>query len=235
MSATLHRITVFTGSASGRDDAYTRAAVDVGQALAARGIGIVYGGGNVGLIGTVSTAAREAGAEVHGVMPQALVDKEIAHPNLTTFEVVPDMHARKMRMAELGDAFVALPGGIGTLEEFFEVWTWLQLGIHRKPVAVYDVRGFWRPMLTMVDRMVEEGFVAEAFRDSLLVATTPRELIRKLEEWTAPAPKWGGSGAPAEGKWGGSGAPAEGKWGGSGAPAEGAAASGIRPFLDDAR
>ncbi|WP_309069227.1 TIGR00730 family Rossman fold protein [Microbacterium sp.] len=196
VSGSIRRITVFTGSAAGTDPAYARAAVDVGQAFAARGIAVVYGGGNVGLMGAVSTAASEAGGEVHGVMPQALVDKEIAHTGLTTFEIVPDMHARKMRMADLGDAFVALPGGIGTLEEFFEVWTWLQLGIHRKPVAVYDVRGFWRPMLTMLDRMVEEGFVAASFRDSLLVATTPRELIRLLEDWTPPAPKWTEGEAP---------------------------------------
>lgn len=188
--STIRSVTVFTGSSTGADPAYARAAVDVGQALAARGIAVVYGGGNVGLMGAVSTAAREAGGDVHGVMPEALVDKEIAHRDLTSFEIVPNMHARKMRMAERGDAFVALPGGIGTLEEFFEVWTWLQLGIHRKPVAVYDVRGFWRPMLTMVDRMVQEGFVSDAFRDSLLVATSPRELISKLEEWTPPAPKW---------------------------------------------
>ncbi|WP_203138641.1 TIGR00730 family Rossman fold protein [Microbacterium sp. JZ31] len=193
----IRRITVFTGSSAGTDPAYARAAVDVGQALAARGIAVVYGGGNVGLMGAVSTAASEAGGEVHGVMPEALVDKEIAHTGLTTFEIVPDMHARKMRMADLGDAFVALPGGIGTLEEFFEVWTWLQLGIHRKPVALYDVRGFWRPMLTMLDRMVEEGFVAGSFRDSLLVATTPRELIRVLEDWAPPAPKWAEGEAPA--------------------------------------
>ena len=192
----IRRITVFTGSSAGTDPAYARAAVDVGEALAARGIAVVYGGGNVGLMGAVSTAASEAGGEVHGVMPEALVDKEIAHTGLTTFEIVPDMHARKMRMADLGDAFVALPGGIGTLEEFFEVWTWLQLGIHRKPVAVYDVRGFWRPMLTMLDRMVEEGFVTGSFRDSLLVATTPRELIRLLEEWTPPPAKWAEGEAP---------------------------------------
>jgi uncharacterized protein (TIGR00730 family) len=192
----IRRVTVFTGSSAGADPAYARAAVDVGQALAARGIGVVYGGGNVGLMGAISTSAREAGAEVHGVMPEALVDKEMAHPNLTSFEIVPDMHARKMRMAELGDAFVALPGGIGTLEEFFEVWTWLQLGIHRKPVAIYDVRGFWRPMLTMVDRMVEEGFVTDTFRDSLLVVSTPRGLIHALEDWKPPTPKFSAEDAP---------------------------------------
>lgn len=192
----IRRVTVFTGSSAGADPAYARAAVDVGQAFAARGIGVVYGGGNVGLMGAISTSAREAGAEVHGVMPEALVDKEMAHPNLTSFEIVPDMHARKMRMAELGDAFVALPGGIGTLEEFFEVWTWLQLGIHRKPVAIYDVRGFWRPMLTMVDRMVEEGFVTDTFRDSLLVVSTPRGLIHALEDWEPPTPKFSAEDAP---------------------------------------
>lgn len=193
---TIKAVTVFTGSAPGVHPAYERAAVDVGQALAARGIHVVYGGGNVGLMGAVSTAAREAGGEVHGVMPEALVDKEMAHPNLTTFEIVPNMHARKMRMADLADAFVALPGGIGTLEEFFEVWTWLQLGIHQKPVVVYDVRGFWRPMLTMIDRMVEEGFVTDAFRDSLLIVSSPRGLISALENWTPPKPKFAPHEAP---------------------------------------
>src|SRR5690606_10528864 len=154
MSA-LSRIVVFTGSSDGTDPAYFAAATAVGTAISKAGLGLVYGGGNVGLMGAVASAGRAAGGEVIGVIPQALVDKEIAHPDLTRLEVVADMHERKMRMAELCDAFVALPGGIGTLEELFEAWTWLQLGIHSKPIALYDVDGFWDPMLAMIDRMVE--------------------------------------------------------------------------------
>lgn len=186
----LQRLTVFTGSSPGRGEAYLRAAHAVGTRIAQRGIGLVYGGGNVGLMGAVATAAREAGGEVIGVMPEALLNKEIAHDDLTAFEVVPDMHARKMRMADLGDGFVALPGGVGTLEEFFEAWTWLQLGIHDKPIALYDVDGFWRPTLAMIDNLVAEGFVAPAFRDGLLVVSDPDELIDRFRAWTPPAPKW---------------------------------------------
>ncbi|WP_029150380.1 TIGR00730 family Rossman fold protein [Microbacterium indicum] len=184
------RITVFTGSSSGRVPAYIEAARAVGTAIAESGSGLVYGGGNVGLMGAVASSARDAGGEVIGVMPQALVDKEIAHDDLTRFEVVADMHERKQRMAELGDAFVALPGGIGTLEEFFEVWTWLQLGMHQKPIAVYDVRGFWSPLRDLVARLVDEGFVADEFRRSLIVATDPQELLAKIRDWTPPTPKW---------------------------------------------
>lgn len=186
----LDRITVFTGSSPGRGDAYLRAARAVGTRIAERGIGLVYGGGNVGLMGAVATAAREAGGEVIGVMPEALLNKEIAHRDLSAFEVVPDMHARKMRMADLADGFVALPGGVGTLEEFFEAWTWLQLGIHDKPIALYDVDGFWEPALAMLDKLVTEGFVAPAFREGLLVVSDPDVLIDRFLAWTPPAPKW---------------------------------------------
>ncbi|WP_156761618.1 TIGR00730 family Rossman fold protein [Microbacterium karelineae] len=188
--SSLARITVFTGSAPGADPSYRAAAEAVGSVLAAEGIGVVYGGGNVGLMGTVATAASDAGGEVIGVIPKVLVDKEIAHHELTRLEVVDDMHQRKMRMAELGDAFVALPGGVGTLEEFFEVWTWLQLGIHAKPIALYDVGGFWDPMLAMLDRIVQEGFISEQFRDALIVVSDPRQLLDELRSWEAPVPKW---------------------------------------------
>lgn len=188
--SSLSRVTVFTGSAPGVDPSYRAAAEAVGSALAASGIGVVYGGGNVGLMGTVATAASDAGGEVIGVIPKVLVDREIAHDELTRLEVVDDMHERKMRMAELGDAFVALPGGVGTLEEFFEAWTWLQLGIHAKPIALYDVGGFWDPMLEMLDKLVSEGFISEQFRDALIVVSEPHELLDELRAWEAPTPKW---------------------------------------------
>lgn len=189
MSA-IDRVAVFTGSASGADPEYMQAAVAVGTALAAAGKGLVYGGGNVGLMGAVASAGRDAGGEVVGVIPEALVDKEIAHDDLTRLEIVPGMHERKQRMADLSSAFVVLPGGVGTLEEFFEVWTWQQLGIHQKPIAIYDVNGFWDPLVVMIDRLVAEGFVGAQFRDALIHATDPSELLDKLANWNAPAPKW---------------------------------------------
>ncbi len=184
------RIAVYTGSAPGSSPAYAEAAGAVGAGLAAAGGGVVYGGGRAGLMGVVADAALTAGGQVHGVIPQALVDAELAHPGLTGLEVVPDMHVRKMRMADLADGFVALPGGPGTLEELFEAWTWLQLGLHRKPVAVYDVDGFWQPLLTMLDGMVAAGFLGQVFRDSLLVVRTPAELLAAFAEWEPPPPKW---------------------------------------------
>ncbi|HLT68418.1 MAG TPA: TIGR00730 family Rossman fold protein [Microbacterium sp.] len=186
----LSRIVVYTGSSDGTDPAYLEAASAVGSAIAGAGLGLVYGGGNVGLMGAVASAGRAAGGEVIGVIPEALVDKEIAHHDLSRLEVVADMHERKMRMADLSDAFVMLPGGAGTLEEFFEAWTWQQLGIHSKPIAVYDVNGFWDPLVTMLDRIVAQGFIAPRFRDGLIVASDPEELLEKLLAWEPPAAKW---------------------------------------------
>ncbi len=186
----LRRIAVYTGSSPGRPAVYREAAAAVGDALGRAGIGVVYGGGHVGLMGTVADAALAAGGDVVGVIPEALVDAELAHPGLTSLEVVPDMHTRKLRMSDLADAFVALPGGPGTLEEFFEVWTWLQLGIHRKPVALYDVEGFWTPLITMLDTMTESGFMRPEFRASLIVARTPEDLLGALAAWQPPTPKF---------------------------------------------
>lgn len=188
--STIGRVAVYTGSSPGTSPIYREAATQVGRFLGASGVGVVYGGGHVGLMGTVADAALTAGGEAIGVIPQALVNAELAHPGLTALEVVPDMHVRKMRMADLADAFVALPGGPGTLEEFFEAWTWLQLGFHRKPVALYDVDGFWRPQLAMLDGMVEAGFLQAGFRDSLLVVDTPEDLLAAFREWEPPAPKF---------------------------------------------
>lgn len=186
----MRNLTVFTGSASGASPVFAQAAEGFARFVAAQDCAIVYGGGRVGLMGVVADTALSAGGRVHGVMPQSLVDGEIAHRGLTTLEVVPDMHVRKNRMAELGDAFVALPGGAGTLEELFEVWTWQQLGIHAKPVALYDVDGFWQPLLGMLDQMTSQGFLSEKFRDSLIVASDPAELFEALESWVPPAAKW---------------------------------------------
>ncbi|MGO2111179.1 MAG: TIGR00730 family Rossman fold protein [Pseudoclavibacter sp.] len=184
-------VTVFTGSATGTRPAYAEAVVELAHALAGRGIGLVYGGGDVGLMGRVADAALEAGGSVTGVMPQSLVDGEITHSGLTSLEVVADMHERKLRMGELGEAFVALPGGVGTLEEFFEVWTWQNLGFHAKPVALYDVEGFWQPLIATLDRLVDDGFLEARYRDALIVASTPDELFDAWSRWAAPPPKWG--------------------------------------------
>lgn len=183
-------ITAFTGSARGADSVYADAVAELAKTLAAERVGLVYGGGKVGLMGHVADAVLQAGGEVTGVIPQLLVDGETAHRGLTRLEIVADMSERKRRMAELGDAFIALPGGPGTLEEFFEAWTWQNLGIHTKPVALYDVNGFWQPLLTMIDHMVEAGFLAQQYRDALIVARTPRDLLDAWAVWQAPPPKW---------------------------------------------
>lgn len=185
------RLTVFTGSAIGTSPRFAQAVEAFGTAVAGSGREVVYGGGKVGLMGVVADAALAGGGQVHGVMPQVLIDGELAHPGLTSLEVVPDMHARKKLMAQLGDGFVALPGGAGTLEELFEAWTWQQLGIHRKPVALLDVEGFWQPLLRMLEQMTANGFLSSQFLDSLIVASTPEELFSKLESWAPPAAKWG--------------------------------------------
>jgi len=184
------RLAVFTGSSFGRSEGYAHAAAAVGTRLAEQGVGVVYGGGHVGLMGVVADAALAAGGEVIGVIPHSLADRELAHLGLTRLEVVEGMHERKAMMAELSDGFVALPGGAGTLEEFFEVWTWLQLGLHTKPVCLYDVDGFWTPLWTMIDRMVEEDFLSAGLRDALVRADEPTELLDRVRTWTVPAMKW---------------------------------------------
>lgn len=182
----LSHLTVFTGSATGADLDYQYEVRRLGRTLAEEGIGIVYGGGKVGLMGHIADAALEAGGEVRGIIPQVLVEREIAHPALTHMDLVEDMHDRKKKMADYGDAFIALPGGMGTLEEFFEAWTWQYLNIHAKPVGLYNVRGFWDPLLAMVDHMVAEGFMAEWRRDALVISDEPQELVVRLREWELP-------------------------------------------------
>lgn len=187
MSAgSIRTVAVFTGSSSGSLLAYEHGVIELGHALADNGVGVVFGGGRVGLMGTVADAVLRSGGTVTGVIPQALVDREIAHTGLSELEVVADLHARKLRMSQLGDAFVALPGGAGTLDELFEAWTWLHLGIHSKPVALYEIAGYWQPLLDMLDHMVGHGFLAPSYRDSLTVARTPDELLRALDAWRPP-------------------------------------------------
>src|SRR5687767_2433518 len=156
-----------------------------------RGIGVVYGGASVGLMGTVADAALAAGGEVVGVIPQALVDREIAHPGLSELHVVQSMHERKARMADLSDGFVALPGGTGTLDELFEVYTWTQLGLHAKPLGLLDVRGYFAQLAGFLDHAVQERFVTPQHRGMLVVEERPAAMIEAFRRWRAPAGgKW---------------------------------------------
>lgn len=183
-------ICVFTGSAAGVRDSYAAGVTEFARRAVAADHGLVYGGGKVGLMGVVADAALAAGGTVIGVMPRALVDGEIGHTGLTRLEVVADMHERKQRMEELADAFVALPGGSGTLEELFEVWTWQQLGLHVKPVALLDIDGFWQPLLGMLRHMAAEGFLAQRFLDGLILEADPAHLLARITAWRPQAPKW---------------------------------------------
>ncbi|PSS57530.1 TIGR00730 family Rossman fold protein [Pseudomonas sp. BBP2017] len=184
-------VCVFCGASTGANPAYREAAIALGRAIAERGLTLVYGGGAVGLMGIVADAAMAAGGEVIGIIPQALKDAEVGHSGLTRLEVVDGMHARKARMAELSDAFVALPGGLGTLEELFEVWTWGQLGYHAKPLGLLDVNGFYSKLGSFLDHVVEEGFVRPQHRTMLQLADTPTELLDAMDSYRAPVPpKW---------------------------------------------
>ena len=174
------RIAVFCGSKLGNDPVYAEATVKLGQVLANAGHTIVYGGGQVGLMGVIADAVLAGGQEVIGVIPTQLSHQEVAHVGLTRLEDVPDMHARKARMAELADAFVALPGGAGTLEEIFEAWTWAQLGHHQKPVAFYNVQGYYDPLFEMIKKMEQSGFLWQAHADRLIQSDDPNALITAL-------------------------------------------------------
>ena len=166
---------------------YLDAARQVGALVARRGLGIVYGGGRAGLMGAVADAALEAGGEVIGVMPHGLVEREVAHTGLTALRVVDSMHERKAMMAELADAFLVLPGGIGTFEEFFETWSWAQLGVHRKPIGLLDVEAFWHPLQALLDQVEQEGFLRGTPRYWLQQHHDPEALLTLLETFEAPA------------------------------------------------
>ena len=178
--ATLRRVCVFCGSKHGVRPDYTEAARAMGTTLVAAGIDLVYGGGRIGLMGEVADAVLAAGGEVIGVIPDHMSDREIAHDGVTDLRIVGSMHERKALMYELSDGFIALPGGLGTLEELFEITTWSQLGLHAKPAGLLDVEGFYTLLVGFLDQLVAEGFVAERHRRLLRVATKPSELLEQL-------------------------------------------------------
>jgi len=187
----MKRICVFCGSNAGARSEYAEAARALATVLAERKLGIVYGGGNVGLMGVLAGAALARGGEVIGVIPQKLVDKEVAHRGVTELLVVETMHERKALMNDLSDAFLALPGGFGTLDEFFEVLTWSQLGFHGKPCALLNVAGYYDGMLAMLDHAVTERFLRPAHRELVIADTDPLRLLQRLSAFVpAPKGKW---------------------------------------------
>jgi uncharacterized protein (TIGR00730 family) len=187
----LSSICVFCGSNAGARPAYVETAEAVGRGLARRGVRVVYGGAKGGMMGALADAARSEGGEVVGVMPEAIFDREIGHTGLDDLRVVGSMHERKALMAELSDAFIALPGGVGTLEELFEVYTWAQLGIHEKPLGLLDVAGYYRPLVAFLDHAVRERFVRASTRTLLAVGEELDDLLAALEAWRPPTEdKW---------------------------------------------
>jgi uncharacterized protein (TIGR00730 family) len=188
----MRRLCVFCGSKSGARPSYAEATRQLGEAIVRRGLGLVYGAGHVGLMGVLADAVLDAGGEVIGVIPQALVDKELAHVGLTAMHVVASMHDRKALMADLSDAFLSLPGAFGTADEFFEILTWAQLGMHAKPIGLLNVAGFFEPLLAWLDHTVSEGFLRERHRRLLMIGDDPEEMLDRL---------MGAHPAPVEPKW----------------------------------
>jgi uncharacterized protein (TIGR00730 family) len=187
----MERVCVFSGSSPGARPEYALAAEELGRALASQGVGLVYGGAAVGLMGAVADAALDAGGEVVGVIPQALVDREIAHPRVSDLRIVASMHERKALMADLADAFVALPGGMGTLEELFEVYTWTQLGLHSKPLGLLDVGAYYQGLVAFLDTAVSERFLTVEHREMLLVEQRAEALLEAFRRWRPPVrTKW---------------------------------------------
>jgi uncharacterized protein (TIGR00730 family) len=187
----MKRICVYCGSSPGANPIHREAAEHLGALLAARGIGLVYGGGNVGLMGAVADAALQAGGEVIGVIPSALMAKELGHGGVTKLHVVASMHERKQLMADLSDGFIAMSGGIGTLEELFETFTWLQLGFHDKPVGLLNVAGFYDHLLTFLEHATAEQFMRDAHLESLLVESDADALLARMARFRAPSlAKW---------------------------------------------
>ena len=185
------RICVFCGAARGADPAYAARAVELGRAIAGAGHALVFGGGRVGLMGVVADSVLETGGDAVGVIPQQLVDRELAHDALTDLRVVGSMHERKALMAELSDAFVALPGGLGTMEETFEVLSWSQLGLHRKPVALLDVEGYFAPLARFLDQARDQGFLAPEHRALVIVEGEMDELLARVRAFEPlPLPQW---------------------------------------------
>ena len=187
----MRSICVFCGSSPGNDPAYATAARRLGQMFAQEGITLIYGGGRVGLMGVVADAVLDADGEAIGVIPKALLEREIGHTSLTDLRVVGSMHERKALMCELSDGFIALPGGSGTLEEFFEVLTWAQLGEHAKPCGLLNAGDYYDPLLSLFDHMVERGFLSEEHRAMILVDTEPQPLLETMRCYRPPkTAKW---------------------------------------------
>ncbi|WP_224996580.1 TIGR00730 family Rossman fold protein [Cesiribacter sp. SM1] len=187
----MKRITVFCGSSFGTEKVFEEQAFLLGQYLAKKGIGLVYGGAKVGLMGAVADGALSVGGEVTGVLPNFLKSKEIAHAELSELILVETMHERKMKMHELSSGIIALPGGFGTLEELFEMTTWAQLGLHQKPIGLLNVSGFYDPLLEMTQNMVAKGFLKDVNHKMLLVSAEIEDLIHQMEHYKAPeVPKW---------------------------------------------
>jgi uncharacterized protein (TIGR00730 family) len=176
----MRRICIFCGSQVGTNGLYRQAATALGQLLVRRGYGLVYGGGHVGLMGVIADAVLASGGEVIGVIPESMVARELAHTGLTQLQVVPDMHTRKARMAELADAFIALPGGYGTFEELFEVITWAQLGMHRKPIGLLNVAGYFNALKALVDQAIAEGFIRVEHWHLFMMADDANTLLEML-------------------------------------------------------
>ncbi len=186
MTKDFRTLCVYCGSSEGNDPAYADAARALGTQMAGRGLSLVYGGGHVGLMGVIADAVLAAGGEVTGVIPAALMDAEVGHERLTRLHVVKDMHERKAIMAELADGFIAMPGGIGTLEELFEVMTWLQLGYHAKPVGLLNVQGFYDGLLAFLDKQRETGFLRQEHRGLLIAEDQPSALLERLLKFEMP-------------------------------------------------
>jgi uncharacterized protein (TIGR00730 family) len=184
--APLRRVAVYCASNDGAKLSYVTKARTLGALLAARGITVVYGGGRTGLMGALADGAIAAGGDVIGVMPHGLVEREVAHRGISTLHVVDSMHERKALITELADAFVTMPGGIGTLEEFFETWTWATLGVHRKPVGLLDTDEFWNPLMALLDQLEGEGFLRGSPRDWLLRDEDPARLLDRLGAYEPP-------------------------------------------------
>ncbi|SKA81632.1 hypothetical protein SAMN02745166_00790 [Prosthecobacter debontii] len=180
------RIAIYCGANGGHDPLYRQAAAGLAAHLARQGIGLVYGGGNVGLMGVIADAALEAGGKVIGVIPQSLMEKELGHGGVTELHVVRSMHERKQMMVDLSDGFIALPGGFGTLDELFETLTWLQLSFHGKPVGLFNVNGFFDGLLQFLDHMASQGFLRQVHRNCVLVSDNPDDLLAQMRAFQAP-------------------------------------------------
>jgi uncharacterized protein (TIGR00730 family) len=183
----IKRVAVYCGSAKGADPRFEEAARELGRVIVERDLELIYGGGRLGLMGIIADTVMDAGGTAYGVIPRALVDKEVAHPGLTDLYTVTTMHERKAKMTELCDAFVCLPGGIGTLDEMFEAWTWNALGYHAQPFALLNVAGFWDPFIEFMGHVSASGFLSKRRLGQMIVGTTPDEVINLLDEAVAGA------------------------------------------------